>query len=404
MKMSRKMFKLYLSLIVIICIMVSPVLAAQIDDKHNASLTISYKDNDKVISGAEFKLFRVADISDTGGYTLSGDFASYSVSFENLTNVGWTDLAGTLAIYAERDNIKPLETGVTNSGGKLTFTGKSVGLYLVTGNKCSLGKYVYTPEPFLVSLPSLDVNNTWEYNVTSEPKFSSENPSSPDDPNTPNNPNPPGGGGGGGSTTTSRTVIKKWKDNNNKNGKRPESIVAQLLKNGKVQSTVILNEENGWQHTWSNLNRIYNWEVAEETVPDGYTVSINNDGKIYTITNTSEDISQIPDSPSVGDPTPDDTEIMSGSSNISDVNRPSNPGDPSNPSDPSDPNDPNTPNNSSDANNPPPSNPAHFVNKILPPGTKVLPQTGMLWWPVYIMYILGLFVFVTGWKLFSKEG
>jgi hypothetical protein len=89
--------------------------------------------------------------------------------------------------------------------------------------------------------------------------------------------------------------------------------------------------------------------VVEQNVPTGYTVTTVQEGTTFVVTNTYTPPAS---------PTPPDT-----------------PG--------------NTPTNT-------------------PPGTPnsntKLPQTGQLWWPVTIMALLGLTLFVLGWGIHRRGG
>ncbi|MEE0956098.1 MAG: Cna B-type domain-containing protein, partial [Eubacterium sp.] len=94
---------------------------------------------------------------------------------------------------------------------------------------------------------------------------------------------------------TSISVVKVWNDNNNQDGKRPESIEVQLMADEKASGDpVVLNEDNKWSYTWSDLDakkagKAISYSVEEVKVPDGYTVSYSGDAITgYTITNTHE--------------------------------------------------------------------------------------------------------------------
>ena len=60
----------------------------------------------------------------------------------------------------------------------------------------------------------------------------------------------------------------------------------QLLENGRVVDTVVLSEENHWQYTWENLKGSSKWQVAEAKTPEGYTVSVAQEGSTFIMTNT----------------------------------------------------------------------------------------------------------------------
>ena len=94
--------------------------------------------------------------------------------------------------------------------------------------------------------------------------------------------------------------MKVWNDAGQKHD-RPEKITVQLLKNGEVYDTVILNERNSWRYIWNDLPKYdknglpIEWRVVELT-PEGYTVSITQESGTFVVTNT-------PKQPSVTPPT-----------------------------------------------------------------------------------------------------
>ena len=86
---------------------------------------------------------------------------------------------------------------------------------------------------------------------------------------------------------TSVTVNKVWNDANNQDGARPESIEVQLKANDIAAATAVLNADNNWTHTFTDLavyanGRAIVYTVDELDVPDGYTKSVDG----YTITNS----------------------------------------------------------------------------------------------------------------------
>ena len=90
---------------------------------------------------------------------------------------------------------------------------------------------------------------------------------------------------------TSVNVTKVWDDDNNRDGVRPVSVVVNLLADGKINQTVVLNASNSWKYTFANL-LVYNngkkikYNFSEDVV-DKYTVSYDNKTvDNFTITNT----------------------------------------------------------------------------------------------------------------------
>ena len=268
-------------LLCLICMLpLSPVqvfAAGAIDVNKAVHLKIQYIHDKTPVSDVPFDLYYVASVDAYGEFTLVGDFQKYPVVVSGLSTDAWRTLAETLAVYADRDQLKPLDSGKTNAEGNLSFPNKQPslkpGLYLAVGRKLVKSGYTYTTKPFLVALPNLDrENNAWVYDVTATPKHTrTENPPAPPE------------------QTVERRVLKIWKDDIPQS--RPKEIVIQLLKDGVIYDTVTLNAVNNWRYTWEKLPA-YNkdgskivWSVVEKE-PEGYTVLIARDGVTFIVTNT----------------------------------------------------------------------------------------------------------------------
>ena len=88
--------------------------------------------------------------------------------------------------------------------------------------------------------------------------------------------------------TTSITGTKTWDDADNQDGKRPESIIVNLLANGEIAAsqTVKADEAGNWTYTFKELPKYANgkeitYTVTEEAV-EGYETSVDG----FNITNT----------------------------------------------------------------------------------------------------------------------
>lgn len=304
--------------------------AETMDPSRETALTVYFGHEGTGFSGVEFQLYRVAEMSETGAFSLTGSFAGYPVSLKGLDSSGWRALAQTLDAYIARDGLSPERTAVTGGDGLASFSGLSTGLYLVTGNRYEQGRYTYTPESFLVSLPGLSPEGEWSYTQAVAGKYGSTY-------------DPPGGSGGGDDGgTVSRKVLKAWRGDEGES--RPEEITVQLLRDGDVYDTVTLNQENNWRHTWTDLEKGGRWQVAEEETPEDYTVSVSQEGITFVMTNTYGPSTDIPEEPVPGGGLP----------------------------------------------------PVEYIQEELVP-MAMLPQTGVLWWPVPFLACGGLFLFLIGW-------
>ena len=283
-KLSNRVIAYLLCLMCVLTLFpVQAFAASAIEPNKDVHLTIEYKHNNAPVAGVPFDLYYVASVDAYAQFTLAGDFQKYPVSFEKLDAEGWRSLARTLTAYADRDKLKPLDSGKTDAKGMLDFPNQQkslkTGLYLAVGRKLVKDGYTYTTEPFLISLPNLDQKtDTWTYRVTAAPKNTrTQNPSTSDKPSSSTD------------KTVERKVLKVWKKDVPQT--RPKEVTIQLLKDGAVYDTVTLNEANHWRHSWKKLpetdkdgSKIV-WNVAEKEV-NNYTVLVSKEGSTFTVTNT----------------------------------------------------------------------------------------------------------------------
>lgn len=282
-----------LNCLVCLCMVVmlfSPEVYAReaIDTQKTGSLTIQYP-----CEGAEFHLYRVANVSRIGEYTLAGDFKQYEVSLQQPDQAGWKNLASTLEAYVVRDGLTPLASDKVKENGELKFGPLMPGMYLVLGEKYISEGYVYTPESFLISVPNLDDSEKWVYDLTSNVKYERQ-PENPD------------------KEVADYKVLKVWDDKNDKKEKRPEKIEVQLLCDSEVWDTVTLSKENNWRHMWTDLDVSHTWRVTEKDVPENYKVTVTKEGTSFVVTNKYVELppdSHMPEEPDE----PDDSSGSGGS-------------------------------------------------------------------------------------------
>ena len=60
----------------------------------------------------------------------------------------------------------------------------------------------------------------------------------------------------------------------------------QLLRDGEVYRSALLNDSNDWSYTWEGLESGHRWQVTEQDVPEGYQMSVSQDGTVFWVTNT----------------------------------------------------------------------------------------------------------------------
>lgn len=275
--MMRKTFRAILALMLIVTLLFAcsvTALAAEttVDLNRLGSVKItlcSTSGEHAPVPRGTFTLYQVANIGSENynlAYSFTSEFADSGALLDDLNAEG---LANHLASYAIENQL----TGTTKTAGNdgsVLFDSLPVGLYLVVQQGSVYG--YYSMSPFLVSVPMTNAEgNGWIYDIDTAPKAQPK-PISPD--------------------PIALTVKKVW---GNVNGKAPESVTVNLLRDDEMYDTVTLSAQNGWAHTWENLDADHRWTVAETDIPKDYIVSYTASGSTITITNSYKQ--DLPDNP-----------------------------------------------------------------------------------------------------------
>lgn len=318
--------------------------AARIDVGQPTSLGLTYRYGTTTLPGVSVYVYRVAEVSDTGLFTLTGELAGEKVAVNHLTSSQWEAAAQTLSGYVAADKMPAADTGKSDANGQISFSSLKTGLYLVVASRLRYGSYTYTFAPFLISLPNLENGNNWVYNVTANPKIDRDR-------NSGGGGGGSGGGGGGGAPgKISYQIVKHWSDSGYEN-ERPRSVSVEILKNGESYAVRSLSESNNWTYFWTADDDGSDWQVVEREVGDAYTVTVTGNSTAFALTNT-RNIEIIDDEVPLG-PAPSGTE--------------------------------------------------EILDDSTPASGGKLPQTGQLWWPVPLLSVSGLLLFGLGWVL-DKRG
>ena len=157
----------------------SPNSVDPVDTGRETTLTLQCVYNSEPLENAEFKIYRVGDISKAGNFR-------FNEPFSGVYNPGdeWLVVASAMLEEAKNGKIAPKRSGKTDANGVVLFQSTaedrmSTGVYLVAGEPVKFqdgDEDEITFTPFLVSLPTFigknhnGVKNIWEYNVKAVPK------------------------------------------------------------------------------------------------------------------------------------------------------------------------------------------------------------------------------------------
>lgn len=352
----------------VLCLPASVRAYGPIEDR-TCSLTVSHlRDHTE----ARFRLYRVAEVSADVEFTATRDFREYQSRLNGQTDSGWRSLARQMGADAIYYGTPYLDRRSAGANGQLTFSGLSTGLYLVVGERYQHDGAYYEPMPFLICLPNWEKPyesgaGRWNYDVTVRPKYSVSE-----------------------EETVMRRVLKIWDDRGHTH-QRPREVTVDLLRDGVVWDTVTLTERNSWRYVWENLDNRYTWTIRERAV-SGYWPTYGFEGVTFTILNTYDT------PPDTSNPPPGNPE------------NPRNPGRPYNPPDDGteleDPDVPLAPPPDTELDDPdvplsPPPEEVELDDPDIP--LEDLPHTGQLWWPVPLLAVGGMFLFLLGWVRNRRE-
>ena len=315
------------------------------------SITISNEVDGNSVSDVTWKAYKVAGYDAYGNIIIDDDFNSSNIDLSVLTTSDEVaDAAVTFANIALSDNVS-IEGQAVSANGSAKITGLDQGIYLLVGTNVKIGSKVYSPAPMIVEV----ITNSNGANVDVAAKFVYN--------------------------SVAYKVEKLWKgDDASTHGE----VIVELYKDGVLVDTVRLNESNNWKYTWESDDETAVWSVKEKTVVNNYTVSYRNEGSEFVVVNTynpqqeestmtvvietttkketeedSEDESEI-DETDEDDTDEEETEEIT-TKNGKEDDEESGGGSTGNDGD--------------------------------------LPQTGLLWWPVIPLFIIGIILIFVGIKI-----
>ncbi len=252
------------------------------------SLTLFYSNGRNLFSELPVRIYKIAEVSSDCRFTLTPSFESTKLILNGIRAANeWNVVRYTLETHIITSSVEPDYTAITDSEGKISLAGLSVGLYLAVADQTVTNESVYIFDSALAMLPGLNSEGFWEYNVDIVPKSAVVPPVEPDE-------------------ETELRITKLWNNDNGKNT-RPKSIEVEIFKNGESYLTARLSEETMWSFSWTAKDDGSDWRVSERSVPSDYAVTVEKRENTFVLTNTF--ISFDPEDP-VTPPTGDTANIM----------------------------------------------------------------------------------------------
>ena len=253
--MGRKIALLSLAALLLVAFAISAS-AQAFDPQKTGSISVTLADRQEntPIAGAELSLYYIATVGvNTDGelnYIYTEAFAHTGIAVDD------PELAAKLDAFLSENELTSIKL-CTDGNGTAACTDLPLGLYFVRQTNAVEGFAPCTP--FLVTVPA-DSGEGYVYEVNASPKTEV-------------------------AKLTPITIRKIW--NTDASAKASDSVTVQLLRNGKVVQTAILSESNHWQVTYPDMPQSDAYSVEELDVPKGFTATYQQNGYVFTVTNTS---------------------------------------------------------------------------------------------------------------------
>ena len=253
--MGHKIFSLCLAVLLLAASVIG-VSAEEFDPQRTGSVSVTLTEQyEKTpIVGAELSLYYIATVGiNTDGklnYIFTEEFAQSGISLDD------TELAAKLDVYLFENEV-PSSKQCTNEEGTALWENLPLGLYFVRQTNRVEGFAPCTS--FLVTVP-MESTEGYVYEVNASPKTEV-------------------------AKLISITIRKHW--NTDATTKIADSVTVQLLRNGIVVETAILDESNDWQVTYTNLPESDSYTVQEVNIPKGFVATYKQNAYVFTVTNTS---------------------------------------------------------------------------------------------------------------------
>lgn len=233
-----------------------PVLAQEFDPKKTGSIsvTLTEQQDKEPVVGAELSVYHVASVrmNPNGklGYVCTETFENAGL---DLNDPALATKLDALVLEQPAPAIKM----TTDEKGTACCADLALGLYFVKQTGLAEGFAPCTP--FLVTVPGAQEDG-YVYEVNATPKTEVER-------------------------RVAITIKKVW--NTDESTEVADYVTVQLWCGDDLVKTAILNAQNNWQITYTDLPKSDAYSVKEIDVPKGFTATYSQNGYVFTVTNSS---------------------------------------------------------------------------------------------------------------------
>lgn len=267
MSFKKRITSLFLICLMIFATSVSVSAAEKIDTGRLCELTVVFKDKGRSIAGEELSAYKIADISNKGGFTVDTKYSRYISDPQSVfgKGIGIRTVATTLEGIIAAGHIQPDAKAVTDENGRAHFENMPVGSYLITGKVYNEGTLYLYPSSFIINLPEVDFDGSYKYSVESDLKYDRYIVDA--------------------YSEIVVNVAKVWSDSA-RNNHDDDSVEIEVYGDGVLYTTLTLNKGNNWKARLDGLDINVKWTVFEANGPDGYVAQVDFDNNSFVVRNT----------------------------------------------------------------------------------------------------------------------
>lgn len=253
--MRTKFVTLFLSVLLLLaCTLTGYAQPLEPDRTGSVSVTLTDLYDEQPVAGAQLSFYYVASVTENAAgnlsYVCTEEFQDLEVSLDDPM------LAEELEIYTGEQQ-PAARIVVTDAQGTAVLTELPLGLYFVKQTAAVEGFEPCTP--FVVTVPAKEELG-YVYDVEASPKTDVIQ-------------------------LVDLTITKVW--NTDKAASAADQVTVQLLCDGQLLETIVLNEENDWQVTFTDMPKSDAYSIKEIDVPKGFVATYTEDGYDFTVINTS---------------------------------------------------------------------------------------------------------------------
>lgn len=166
----KKTVSIILSMFVLALAVLPCVSAGAVEGEKTPSLSLRFIVDETPVESVSFSAWKIAEPDAEGKMQSKKPFDIKDISEKTPEQLA--QLSKELETFVSENGIAADDTAVTDEQGKLRFEKiDSAGMYLVLGDSKTVEQDVYSPTPFIISLPYTDEYGRLIYEVEADVKY-----------------------------------------------------------------------------------------------------------------------------------------------------------------------------------------------------------------------------------------